>query len=277
MAERITMNVDDTLELDYLVEQVSDDAIGVSSEPNNVSTSIDYISTKTGIFNPPDTGTYQLNINDQTIKIEVTDIPNGIVDDFENSDLSEYPFNQGNDWSVVDGGLIDGSNHHIQRTGTSSGQSGPQIHSVPGDGLPRYPVKGNTIEYYFQDKTGSQAEFRFGTLNSNEESSGGYELEHGNKNNNFTMIFIDGNDNFSTLFSNSLTWNQNHTYRVEIEWGDTITATAFDHDGDGSEVVTDSTPDKTDLDAHNKNGGISFSDNGPVNSNSCAFDNLSVR
>lgn len=203
--------------------------------------------------------------------------PDGIVDDFEDSDLSEYPFNQGNDWSVVDGGLIDGSNHHIQRTGTSSGQSGPQIHSVPGDGLPRYPVKGNTIEYYFQDKTGSQAEFRFGILNSNEENPGGYELEHGNKNNNFTMIFRDGNGNSSKLFSNSLTWNQNHTYRVEIEWGDTITATAFDHDGDGSKVVTDSTPEKTDLDAHNKNGGISFSDNGPVNSNSCAFDNLSVR
>lgn len=106
MAERITMNVDDTLELDYLVEQVSDDAIGVSSEPNNVSTSIDYISTKTGIFNPPDTGTYQLNINDQTIKIEVTDIPDDVVDTFD---------------YLSDGENLDGRNGWTDSSGHMSG------------------------------------------------------------------------------------------------------------------------------------------------------------
>lgn len=83
MAKKITMNADETLELDYLVEQVSDDAIGVASEPDNVSTSIDYISTRTGVFNPPDTGTYQLNINGQTIKIEVIDIPDSAIAQFD--------------------------------------------------------------------------------------------------------------------------------------------------------------------------------------------------
>lgn len=79
MVEKIRMNVNDTLELDYLVEKVSRNAIDVANEPNNVSTSIDYISTETGIFDPPDTGTYQLNINGQTIEIEVNDITDSAV------------------------------------------------------------------------------------------------------------------------------------------------------------------------------------------------------
>jgi hypothetical protein len=75
MVEQITMNVDNTLELDYLVEQVSDDVINIASKPNNDSSSIEYISTRTGIFNPQNPGTYQLEIKGQTIEIEVTKIP----------------------------------------------------------------------------------------------------------------------------------------------------------------------------------------------------------
>jgi hypothetical protein len=91
MTEKISMNVNETLELDYLVEQMTDDTIDITSEPNNVSTSINYIKKHSGVFDPPDTGTYKLDINGQTVEIEVNDIPDSVVSlyDFEdNSDTS---------------------------------------------------------------------------------------------------------------------------------------------------------------------------------------------
>jgi hypothetical protein len=80
MVEQITMNVDETLELDYLVEQIIDDEANITTQPSNVSTSIDYIKKQSAIFNPPDTGTYKIDINSQTIEIEVTDIPDSEAD-----------------------------------------------------------------------------------------------------------------------------------------------------------------------------------------------------
>jgi hypothetical protein len=79
MAKQIRMNIDETLELDYLVEKVSDDAINISSRPSNDATSVDYVSVQKGIFNPQNTGIYQLDINSQTVEIEVTDIPDSGV------------------------------------------------------------------------------------------------------------------------------------------------------------------------------------------------------
>jgi hypothetical protein len=75
MVEKISMTVDETLELDYLVEDISNDTINVKDEPSNFSTEIGYIRKEIGVFDPPGAGTYQLEINEQTIEIEVTDIP----------------------------------------------------------------------------------------------------------------------------------------------------------------------------------------------------------
>jgi hypothetical protein len=79
MTEKISMNVNETLELDYLVEQMTDDTIDIKSEPNNVSTSINYIRKHAGVFDPPDTGTYKLDINGQNVEIQVTDIPDSAI------------------------------------------------------------------------------------------------------------------------------------------------------------------------------------------------------
>lgn len=90
MVQEIRMNVNDTLELDYLIEQISDNTIEVESEPESVSSSIDYAQKRYGIFDPPDAGTYRLDINGQKIKIQVINIPNSGVshwtfDEFDTS------------------------------------------------------------------------------------------------------------------------------------------------------------------------------------------------
>lgn len=75
--QKIKMDVDETLELDYLVEEVSRDAVTIYKEPSGLSES--YYSTDTYVFDPSGTGTFQLDINGQTIEIEVTDIPDSVV------------------------------------------------------------------------------------------------------------------------------------------------------------------------------------------------------
>lgn len=86
MVKKIAMNLNDTLELDYLVEQVSDDAIDITSEPTPGSSSIQHAKKRFGIFNPSETGIHKLKIDGQTIKIRV--IPNGAVSrwTFDNTD-----------------------------------------------------------------------------------------------------------------------------------------------------------------------------------------------
>lgn len=266
----ITIRLDDKIELDTIVKESNEAFKSVSGVDSSFEKSS--IQTHTGILNPTQPGEYTITINGQQLSIKVLDPSvSGIIDDFEDQNLTEYPYNQGDDWGIVSGGLTDDSNYHLKRTGTSSGQSGPQMFSVPGDGLERYPKKGDRIEYYFQDITGSQAEFRWSVPNSNEENPGGYELEHGNKNNNLTLAYRD--DNYNSLESVSNNYNNNVVYRVEIDWTDPIEARIYDT-STGNQEVSLSHPEPTNA---TKDGGIGFSDNGPVKSGSCAFDMLSIK
>lgn len=90
MSKKITMNIDETLELDFLVEQVSDDSIDITGRPNNDSSSVEYISRRSGVFNPENTGIYNFDVNGQSVEIEVTETPtSGIyLDDFTDERLS---------------------------------------------------------------------------------------------------------------------------------------------------------------------------------------------
>jgi hypothetical protein len=83
MVEKIRMNVDETLELEYLVEQISDDTISITDEPTSGSSSVDYIATQKGVFNPSETGIHKLDINGQTVEIDVIDIPDSVVLQFD--------------------------------------------------------------------------------------------------------------------------------------------------------------------------------------------------
>jgi hypothetical protein len=88
MVEKISMNVDETLELEYLVEQISDDTISITDEPTSGSSSVDYIATQKGVFNPSETGTHKLDINGQTVEIDVTDIPDsGLLHNYDAQSL----------------------------------------------------------------------------------------------------------------------------------------------------------------------------------------------
>lgn len=100
------MNVNDTLELDYLVEQISDDTIDITSKPTTNSYSMNYVNRRTGIFDPTETGTFQLDINGQVIEIEVTDIPNSVVNQYVAPNFANpWPDEIGTADMSIDGGL----------------------------------------------------------------------------------------------------------------------------------------------------------------------------
>jgi hypothetical protein len=109
MVENITMNVDDTLEMDYIVQQISDDTIEVTSDQSTNSYSINYLNKQVGVFDPMETGTYKLEINGQTIEIEVTDIPDSVVSRWRFEDDSETSTAIDSEGTV--GGTINGANY----------------------------------------------------------------------------------------------------------------------------------------------------------------------
>jgi hypothetical protein len=75
--QKIKMNTSETLEIDYLVEEVSRDVVTINKEPSGLSES--YYSTDTYVFDPSGAGTYEIEIKNQVIEIEVTDIPDSVV------------------------------------------------------------------------------------------------------------------------------------------------------------------------------------------------------
>lgn len=77
--QSLYMYVDDVLEIDYLVEEVSEDSlVEITKDPSDSLTK-SYYSTSTFVFDPPQSGTYKLDLNGQIVEIDVFDIPNSVV------------------------------------------------------------------------------------------------------------------------------------------------------------------------------------------------------
>lgn len=74
----ITMGVNETLEIDAIIQKWNPSTNIITVNPNNNSSDYDNtgIKTHTNIFNPKDADVYTLNINDQELKVKVTDTNN---------------------------------------------------------------------------------------------------------------------------------------------------------------------------------------------------------
>jgi hypothetical protein len=256
MVEKFTMNIDDILEFDYQVEEISDNVITVNKDAGGISES--YYSTDTYVFDPQSIGTYELDINGQIIEIEVTDIPDSEVDYFEDSGLSEYDGDTGS-FSVTDGSS-DGlttpqEGDQMLREYISSGSA--TIYSTSG--LPNYPSAGNKFRcwVYFGAQSGyaSSGELirtHFGVQSS---ASSSYAIVLSPKGDS-VEIWKDGSAIASTNASiNGVTW-----YDQRCEWkSDKINVDVLDVNGNtiASVSVTDSTY---------SSGGVGFGHNAGGNS-----------
>lgn len=90
MVKKISMDINETLELDYVIEQITNDVVEITDEPSPDALSLTYISREASVLNPTEPGIYKLDIKGQTIEIEVTDIPDSGVSrwTFDDSDTN---------------------------------------------------------------------------------------------------------------------------------------------------------------------------------------------
>jgi hypothetical protein len=144
----IKINIDEVLELDYLVKDVNRDVVNISEDPSG-SLEFGYISKETAVFDPPSSGTYKFDIQGQEYVIKVTEIPQtslGTVEDFESGDISEYTKDVDN-FSIISSPVQEGS---YSLSGTDNG-SGTPVRSTDSyiwsDNLDNVPSRGWEFAY----------------------------------------------------------------------------------------------------------------------------------
>lgn len=149
----ITMSLDDTLELDTIIEESNEPLSSVTVTNGTDGTDFKSTGIKTGtyIFNPISSGTYNLNVNGRELSVEVTDpsnIPDSVVDNFEDGDISDYSGDTGV-FSVVQDKTYNG-NYALYSNVTNSST----ISATESSGLPRTPSRGDTFRfsYYLSQK-----------------------------------------------------------------------------------------------------------------------------
>jgi hypothetical protein len=118
MAKSISMDVDETLEIDYSVEEFDSDIINVNK---STGFSKSYYSTDTFVFDPSETGLYDINLDGEIIEVEVTDASDNVVDWFERDSLTSPT---ADDWSSY---TIDTESARVQSTTVLEGESSLEI------------------------------------------------------------------------------------------------------------------------------------------------------
>lgn len=154
-----------------------------------------------------------------------------LIDNFEDGDIAEYTGAK-SPFSVQSNTVFDGNNalKGVATTKTSS--------IISTAGLDNYPAQGDTFEVYQRDgrKIGLGGAL-FGVQDINN-----FYLVQFNSNAQDLRFFVKDGGSFTRLASQSTTISADVWYRLEIDWGSTITVSQFDGGTlEASVSVTDST------------------------------------
>lgn len=199
----ITMNVDDTLELDTIIKNsnIALDPVSVSSD-NNSNYNIQGFKTHTCVFDPVDSDIYTIDINGQELTIEVVDDAVKPIDDFSDGNLTEYE-DYGGDTvgGLSESSIVSESNTSVPDSNslsiyTTSKDSG--IHAPKGDSAINYPVLGDNFYGYFYPKNGQDISFAWCRTNSGEDTVGYYITISPDRNN---WSIIQGANYYSNVSS----------------------------------------------------------------------------
>jgi hypothetical protein len=140
----ITMSLDDTLELDALIQESNkpEKIINITDGTEGTDFDLDGIQTHTGIFNPTNAGTYNIEINGQKLTVKVKEssaIPDSVVE--RSSDNNTFGtttrrgvgFNSTKTWPEIGFKISGGtSGFSIAYIGTLSDNSVIQTKDVSG-------------------------------------------------------------------------------------------------------------------------------------------------
>ena len=141
----IEMSLNDTLEIDAIIKKW-DDPNNIVSVSDKESLNLSGFQTNTRVIDPQDPGNYTITVNGQDLDLKVTDpsnIPNKVVDNFEDGNITEYSGNTGA-FSVVENKVYEGS-YSLYNSRSNSATISADVDS----GLTRVPERGDKFRFSF--------------------------------------------------------------------------------------------------------------------------------
>lgn len=249
----ITMSVDDTLELDTIIEELSSSTNTVDVIDGEEGSDFDSneIRTTTYIFNPSKSGTYTLNVNGQKLTIKVTS-SSTLIDNFEsliyedqNNSLSEYYSGDLSNFERQTSTVIEGN-----YSARCIAQGGYYSIYSSSDGLPSYPKPGDTIKLRMLIEATDDEDFRFAF--GYQDNSNYYAVNISPNKGGYRLIRRDGGTTYK-LDSKSMSFSSNVWYNVRIDWGSSGEISAVLEDENGTQQASLSDNDSTFT-----NGGIAL-------------------
>jgi hypothetical protein len=200
------MTTDDTLELDTIIENSS----RASNPINKIDTNANYnkddlkgIETHTSVFDPPESGEYEIYVNGQVLSINVTDasaIPDAVVFEPVSDALTHFD-GMTSDHSIVSSPTLKDGQNVLQSEYAGA------IYSTSG--LDAYPRVGYRHQVWVQGTENANPRVRFGV----QDSSSYYSISF-DENSNELRILKNGNKKTTT----STTIDQDTTYIFDWYW-----------------------------------------------------------
>lgn len=251
------MSLNDTLELDTIIEESSraSDLVTITDGTEGQDFNSNGIRTDTYIFDPINSGTYNIDINGQTLTVEVTDTSNGLIEDFNKTryedkgkTLSEYYNGDLSKFSRQTNKKQEGS-HAVK---LSHNNDPFVIYNT--DSLNNYPRPGDTFKCWFlTSNTSEKISILFGLQDNNNT----YEVMYDGA---LYIRIRDTDGGSSTNVSANI--SPNIWYYFKVSWGENGKIDAKIYDSSDSQVGnTVSTTDE-----RYKSGGIGFWANSPSGS-----------
>lgn len=171
----------------------------------------------------------------------------GLVDGFEDQDLSEYSKDTGA--CTIQSTTVKEGTYALQMDDSSA----PAIWSV--DGLPRYPKAGDTFQAWWNVEDGSNAVvLHWGIQHDDADWPPRYFLQYTGSD---LYLKKKANGTDTTLASTAWTASASTWYRSEVQWAEDGTMTCTVYDDAGTQQVQIS---GTDTDYNS--GGVGFQHNG---------------
>jgi hypothetical protein len=201
----IKMSVDDTLELDTIIEK-STQAEDIISVTKGTDYDTSGFQTHTSVFNPQSSGDYTINVNGQNLSIKVTGTRT-IIDDFEDGEVSEWTHTN-------NGGISIETNNIYEGAYSANGGGGSRSY------LDKYSIsRGEKLEFYWYPANDSQVGFMMSDKNTNGifNHRNLYQLENNEDNDNDLNLYSVV-DNSNTVLDQRSNISTNDWWKVTVNF-----------------------------------------------------------
>lgn len=227
----ITMNIDEVLELEYIIESISRNSIDMTVKPDNSSASMKYIGKEFGVFNPDKTGIYEFSVNNKDIQVDVVNVPDTVV--LPHSDALNQFSRDTNNFSVDNFSPVLYTDKNDLSVKADTDLTIIQSNS----GLNRYPKSGERFAVY--QTGGSNADQIIFGSQSKSDVDDCYTVRM-RQSSDSVQLFERVNGNSTALDSKSVALSHGNWYEIDVAWytDGLIEVTFYDVDSERNRLAT---------------------------------------